>query len=91
MKKLLLLLPVLSLAACMENSGDTVAAPPEDACGASKYQNLVGQSDTVLKNITLPAGTRVIQPNSPVTMDLRPDRLNIEIGKDHKISRVACF
>lgn len=65
--------------------------PDRDACGASGYQGLVGQSKSVLATMMLPAGSRVIGPNEAVTMDLRPDRLNVEIGSDGRINSVGCY
>jgi len=41
--------------------------------------------------MTLPAGTRVIGPLDPVTMDYRANRLNFEIGQDGKIAKIACY
>lgn len=64
--------------------------PARDACGAAGMQDLVGQSRDVLAAMTLPAGTRVIEPGTKVTRDYRPDRLNIEIDAAGVIVRVAC-
>lgn len=90
MRHFLTLVPLLILAACVQP--DTPAETPvADACGASKYLGLVGQPSAVLDNMTFAAGTRIIQPNSPVTMDFRPDRLNIEISKNLRIDKVSCY
>ena len=62
----------------------------KDSCGAAERQILVGQSASVLDPATLPAGTRVIFPGMAVTMDLRQERLNIEVGGKDKIARVFC-
>ena len=50
-----------------------------------------GQPAEVARTLQLPAGTRIINPGDPVTRDLRRDRLNIEIGADGNIARVACY
>lgn len=90
MRHFLTLLPVLVLAACVQP--DQPAQPPaDDACGAGKYQGLVGQPASVLDNMTFPAGTRIIQPNSAVTMDFRPDRMNVEISKNGRIDKLSCY
>ena len=39
----------------------------------------------------LPAGSRVIGPSDPVTMDFRPERLNVEVGADGRIAKVGCY
>ena len=65
-------------------------APVEDACGAAGMQDLVGQKQSVLAAMALPAPTRIIQPGTAVTMDYSASRLNIWIGKDGRIERVTC-
>jgi len=67
-----------------------VTNPPPDACGAAQYASLVG------KPITEPGvppegpGVRYIRPNSQVTMDFRPDRLNIHIDANEIITEFRC-
>ncbi|HMM10012.1 MAG TPA: I78 family peptidase inhibitor [Paracoccus solventivorans] len=83
-------LPMLALAACIETA-PAPAADDEDLCGAAALAGLVGQPAEVARTLQLPAGTRIINPGDPVTRDLRRDRLNIEIGADGNIARVACY
>lgn len=72
--------------------------PPEqpevgetDACGASAMQYLVGQSQDVLAAMTFMQGKlRVIEPGMPITRDLRPDRLNLDVNENGIITRVWC-
>lgn len=92
MTRLLFLAPLLILAAC-ENQPQsvTVIEPIADACHASQHQGLVGQKSAVLATAKLPEGTRIIKPNSAVTMDLRPDRLNVEINAKDIIAKVSCY
>jgi Peptidase inhibitor I78 family len=74
----------LGLAAC-------VAEPPEqNACGAAGMQYLVGQDDDVLAATTLPRGTRLLYPGTPVTEDYSPGRLNIDIDQSGAITGVWC-
>lgn len=88
----------LFLSACMDmappNPAPADPAPadpaPADQCGAAGMQSLVGQPASVLAAMTFPAGTRIIEPGMAVTMDYRPDRLNITIGEDGLIAAVAC-
>jgi len=70
------------LAACEQ-------ARAEDDCGASDYQRLVGQP---LAAVTLPTDveTRIIGPDTAVTTDHRPNRLNIEVDRSGSIERVYC-
>lgn len=71
------------------------ATPATDECGANKlgdYLNLLPTSD-VLAKIRAVLGhdrIRTIRPGDAVTMDFRPDRLNVEIGEDGRIKRLRC-
>ena len=77
-----LMLSGMVLAACE-------ATLTEGACGANEYQGLVGQP---LAAVTLPAeiDARIIGPDTAVTMDHRPDRLNIALNGSGIIERVYC-
>ncbi|MBB1491552.1 MULTISPECIES: I78 family peptidase inhibitor [unclassified Paracoccus (in: a-proteobacteria)] len=87
----LALLPLLALAACVQPILVPVEEPDTDQCNASALQGLIGQPATVLRDMMLKAGTRVINPGDAVTMDFRPDRMNIEIGASGRIEKVACY
>lgn len=69
--------------------------PAADECGADKlgeYLNLLPTSEAMAK-IREKVGhnrIRTINPGDSVTMDLRPDRLNIEVGKDGRIKLFRC-
>jgi Peptidase inhibitor I78 family len=79
---------MLTLAACVP-----VEAPDpvdEDACGASGSQNLVGQSGDILAAMTFPIGTRIIYPDTAVTLDFNPERLNILVGRTNRIEEINC-
>lgn len=86
-----LLAPVLLAVACVPEPAPAPEQPPVDQCNAARFEVLVGQSATVVKDMTFPANTRIIQPNSAVTMDYRPDRLNVEIGDNQRIAKVSCY
>lgn len=69
--------------------------PAADECGASKLGSYKGQApaaDTMAK-IKQTIGhdrIRTINPGDAVTMDFRPDRLNVEVGEDGRIKRLRC-
>lgn len=86
----LIAVATLGLAACETTRSTTITVPAVATCDASPYQTLVGQRRTVLAAMTVPAGTRIIEPNSMVTMDNNPNRLNIEINDSNRISAVRC-
>lgn len=83
MKRALLIIPFL--AAC--------ASAPESAslasCGGEPLADLVGVPYAQAQP-RIPEGARVIQPGTPVTQDLRPDRLNITMDSNAVVTRVWC-
>ncbi len=87
------LLPVLSLAACVPSPDalpPAVDGPAANACGADELQDLVGQPRAAASDITFAVPVRIIEPGMAVTMDYRADRLNVEIGRDARIARIFC-
>lgn len=66
------------------------AAAQEDSCGASGFQGLVGQSGEIARMLELDQPVRVIPPNTAVTMDYRPDRINFELDEEDRIAVVRC-
>lgn len=82
-----LVISALLLAACQAPVAGT---PAEDACGASALEHLVGAPAIAAEEETTPDNTRIIRPGDAVTMDFNPERLNIEIDENERISRVYC-
>ena len=71
---------------------ETTPAPeggPGDTCGATTYQQYVGQQSP---QISLPAGTtfRHYRTGDPVTMDFASGRINFEYDRGGKLIRVSC-
>ncbi len=71
------------------------AEPAAEGCGADKlarWVNVLPTSD--VKDAILDAvghdRIRYIEPGGVVTMDLRPDRLNVETGVDGRIKAFRC-
>jgi hypothetical protein len=69
--------------------------PAAEKCGADKlarFLNLL-PTEPVKREIAQTAGTssiRYIAPGDVVTMDFRPDRLDVETGVDGRIKRFRC-
>lgn len=82
------------LAACVPQQEEPVAnfpvVPAADTCGAGPLQDLVGQDRAVLSGMRFVQVLRVYEEGQPVTMDLNPDRLNIQYSKRGKIQSVTC-
>lgn len=90
-KTVLTILAAAILAGCVEPEAPRPDPDAVGSCGADQLQFLVGQNEGVLAAMTFRAGTvRVIRPGMAVTMDYRPDRLNLELDRTGRIVRVFC-
>jgi Peptidase inhibitor I78 family len=83
----LFVVPVF-LAGCVETM--PMPVEPEDQCGASDLQYLVGQRGRVLDGMRFSQPLRVVQPGMAVTMDFQAERLNIWLDDRDVIERVTC-
>lgn len=78
---------VAGLTACLPQ---TSTSNGSDACGASAFQGLVGQTEDALEAVDLPGDYRVIHPGDMVTADLRFERLNVLFDAQGTIEAVVC-
>jgi hypothetical protein len=64
---------------------------PADECGAAERQDWIGRARSSLPAAPAGAVWRVYETGQPVTQDLRPNRLNIEINPDTQtVVRLSC-
>ncbi|MBV7407572.1 I78 family peptidase inhibitor [Maritimibacter sp. DP1N21-5] len=84
-------LALATLAACQEEEV-AGATPTDDLCGASQYQDLVGQDEAAVAAAGITPGqkARVFGPDAVLTMDYRSDRINVELDASGKVIRVYC-
>ena len=59
-------------------------------CPAEAYQVLVGQQAGEIDRDSLPVPNRMYGPGDAVTMDYRPDRLNIVVRDEGTVVEVKC-
>ena len=71
-------------------AGAPEAAAPARPCVAADYRALVGKAVDEMDLAVLPAPRRIYSSGSPVTMDHRPERLNIVVDADGRILRLHC-
>jgi hypothetical protein len=99
MKFLSLTLTTLALGACTTPppSGGGETAPPAlgSACDTAAIANLVGKPFTPALEADAKArakveAVRAIRPGTAVTMDFRPDRLNIDIDEKNIVTGFRC-
>ena len=81
----------LALAACQPD-GETPPDMPDmtASCGAEGLQHLMGEPQSALEGEDITAPTRILPPGSVMTMDHRPDRLNVELDEAGRITRIWC-
>lgn len=61
-----------------------------DTCGAAPYDYLIGQNATALERVLILRQVRVTRPNTAITLDFRPARINFKIGADERIRAITC-
>jgi hypothetical protein len=91
---------MMTMAACTvaASSGEEPAVPERGTgrtCDSSKAQSLVGRvADDALAaeamRLTGAGALRWVPMGAMVTMDYRPDRLNIHLGPKNEVTKVAC-
>lgn len=86
-----LLVPLWLLAACVHGeNGMKVHDPDAMTCGADGLQELVGQPADAHDFKVDGRPLRILPPGSAMTMDHRPDRLNVDVDEDGLITRIWC-
>lgn len=91
---------LFTLSACAtDGSTDAGKLPPQSStepdCGADALKGYVGReaTDEIVAALRAWRGdhpVRVLKPGSIVTMDYRPDRLNIDLEEDGTIKGFRC-
>ena len=63
-----------------------------DACGASRYERLIGENYAELQQASLiPTSSNVVDRLQIRTLEYRPARLNFVLGGDGRVVAVGCF
>lgn len=94
-----LLILMTASAGCMPKQPpgvpDRTPQRAEDGCGAELLGGYIGRDAdaatmTSIAKLVEHDRIRTIRHGEAVTMDYRPDRLNVELGEDGRIARVRC-
>lgn len=81
---------VLALAACHPAETESPMPDRPIPCIAPDLQSVVGQPRSALNVAELPDPKRIIGPDTAVTMDYRPERLNLQHDARGTIIRIFC-
>lgn len=76
------------LAGCVEQPGGGETRP--QTCPAPELQHLVDQPRSAFDRPAVTGPVRILPPGAMMTMDHRPDRLNVELDENGNITRVWC-
>jgi len=94
MKKLIVLLALAACAAPVvqtnEPVGNRLPQGMNDTCGAVRYHTLLDQDATALERVLILGQVRVLRPDSIVTQDYQPERMNFHINTANKVARISC-
>lgn len=73
---------------------EAVPPQPQTDCDAKPAETFIGKDAAAIAEQARAAAkaeaVRVIGPNQAVTMDFRPERLNLETGSDGKVVKMRC-
>ncbi|MBH1974091.1 MAG: hypothetical protein I8H94_03340 [Rhodobacteraceae bacterium] len=84
------LLPLV-LAACVAATPAPAPGPVDlSSCSSDAVQSLIGSNIASVDTRPLAKTVRIIPPNTAVTMDYNPQRLNIETDARGVIVRMTC-
>ena len=89
------LIPLTLLVGCAHTASVAPVAMDQGACEAEKAQAFVGQTATqaLAVDAMKASGAKVVRwlrPGMAVTMDFRPDRLNIALTEANRVDRITC-
>lgn len=80
--------PVAEAPAAPTNAAEATA---QDTCGAAAHAALVGTPASAIDLATLPAGTRIVTPETMVTQDFVPTRLNFTTNTEGNVASLNCY
>ena len=80
---------LIALTGCRDDPG---VEAETDHCGASPYQSLIGQDRAAITEAGLIEGPelRILPPGAIATMDLRQERMNIDLDDAGRVTAVRC-
>lgn len=85
-----LLVGVLVAAWLPAGAGAMSRRPEPTPCGAERHAELVGTAWSEDLLATREAPMRVLRPGAMATTDHRPDRLNIHLDADGRVTMLRC-
>lgn len=81
---------VVAVAGCIGGEDEVAEVKGSEVCDPATFEFLIGQDKAALEGVTVPEMVRVMEENSPATMDFHENRLNVVHDADGKIVAVTC-
>lgn len=78
------------LGACIDEDPQDAEMKGSKTCDPAVFEFLIGQPKESLEDVLTPESLRVLGENAPMTMDHRPERLNVFHDENGKIIKVSC-
>ena len=78
------------LAACIDEDPQDVEIRGSKTCDPAAFEFLIGQPKEAIEGVLTPETVRVLGENAPMTMDHRPERLNVFHDETGEIVKVSC-
>jgi hypothetical protein len=70
--------------------GTAADATAQDTCNAARYRSLIG-SNVSESTLSENADTRIVYPDSVVSQDFRPERLNVIVNAEGRVTNLECY
>ncbi|WP_299348400.1 I78 family peptidase inhibitor [uncultured Shimia sp.] len=84
------LVAFVALAACINEEEETAEMKGSETCDPAAFEFLIGQDKSAVDGVTTPETVRVLGESAAMTMDHRPDRLNVFFDDNGVIVKVTC-
>jgi len=89
MKLVLAVLPLFVMSACQSSPNAVQSAANSDACGASKYQYLVGGPASAANSLKIDPNSRHYGRAERIDRNIVPTRLNFVVSTDSVIDSIT--
>ena len=88
--KWIAMVALLTATACISETEESAEMKGTETCDPAAFEFLIGQPKEALEGITTPELVRVLGEHAAMTMDHRPERLNVFHDDEGVIVRITC-
>lgn len=88
--KWIALAALMTATACISETEESAEMKGSETCDPAAFEFLIGQPKEALEGITTPEMVRVLGEHAAMTMDHRPERLNVFHDDEGTIIKITC-